>query len=230
MNPLGQLISIAEANLMLRPLLECPASSSDAQVLPQGASRSNFSQYKGSPAYPTVELAGMAGSYLWALAQKNLNVIYANDLAYEVRGIDAVAKKMDTGRLLIVESKGTTRKLSSPATYLKTTKTMGRQLSWLWCWNAVISLAENPFTAEAFLALYKPMILGQVERCLAVTRVRQVGVVEGYQIEETRTWGEEELCEKYPWLAEEKDWGKLRVWLGELDEERIGKGRGQGGI
>ena len=216
MNPLGQLIRIAEANLMLRPLLEGPASSSDAQVLPQGSSRSNFPQPEGSPVYPTVELAGMAGTYFWALAQKNLNVIYANGLAYEVRGIDAVAKKMDTGRLLIVESKGTTRKISSPAAYLKTTKTMGRQLSWSWCWNSVISLAENPFTAGVFMDLYRPMILGQVERCLAVTRVSRVGA-EGYQIEETRTWGEEELCGNYSWLAEEKDWGRLRAWLEELD-------------
>lgn len=115
---------------------------------------------------------------------------------------------------MIVESKGTTKQLSSPCTYLKRTKTRGRQLSWDWCWDAVINMAEFPTTASAFLALYEPMILGRVERMFAVTRVERAE--DGFMVRETKAWDEEAL-RRYPWLAEQRNWERQRAWLAELE-------------
>ena len=121
-----------------------------------------------------------------------------------------------SGNLVILEGKGSTRPIRTPASYLKRTKTKGRQLSWDWCWSSAIDLAEHPATAVAFLGLYQGLILGKAERMLAVTKARRV--TGGFLAEEVEVWDEARLAQ-YPWLAEPRDWTRQQEWLADLDGE-----------
>ena len=221
MNPLAEIIAIAKMNLAV---WRQHVDSDDGTDLGHGwlsplsptATLSRFPTATDGPVvYPSIEMAGLAGMYRWVLGQEDLDVVYANDLAYEVRGIDAVTKRKDSETFVLVEARGTTRPLRTPPAYLRKTKTRGRQLSWDWCWNATIDLAEFPTTAAAFLALYGPMILGRAERLLVVTQVKRVE--DGYSAGETIVWDETAL-RRYPWLARERDWEQQRRWLRDLGE------------
>jgi hypothetical protein len=44
----------------------------------------------GAPLYPSRELAGTAGLYRWLSQQKFGDVVFANDLSWQVHGLDAV--------------------------------------------------------------------------------------------------------------------------------------------
>jgi hypothetical protein len=212
-NPLQQLIAIAVKNRALwhesstqelTPLLTLPATSSI----------SPFPQQVAATVYPNKESGGVAGLYAWLLGQSSFEVRFANDLAYEIHGLDAVAYNHATRRYLLCEAKGTTRKIKSPGSYLKRTKTKGRQLSWMWCWASIIDLAEHGPTADAFLTLLHPLILDNtVDRLLAVTRLHREP--EGFTIQETRVWDEAAL-HRYPWIRQPYDWTKHRQWLEEL--------------
>ena len=219
MNPLAQLVAIARLNLGIWKdhvhEADAPALGSTwLGSLPAGSTIETLPTNGDAVVYPSIELAGMAGMYLWLLGQADLDVVYANDLAYEIHGIDAVAARRSTGRFVVLEAKGTTRPFKHPGGYLAKTKHKGRQLSWDWCWSSTVDLAEHPSTAAAFLGLLGPMILGGVERMLLATKVEKVD--EGYVVDQTSVWGDREL-RRYPWMAQEKDWSRLRGWLGELE-------------
>lgn len=169
--------------------------------------------------YSKVETAGVVGAYRQIDAMPGYEVIFCNDLAYETCGIDVIAKHRESRRYLICEAKGTTGAFGSPATYLKTTKHKGRQLSWQWSWTSLVDFSDSPTASSVFLELYRSMILEQeIERLLCVTKAEKVPG--GYVAGETRTWAETELsC--YEWFRMTKDWSKLRGWLGELDILRM---------
>jgi hypothetical protein len=213
-NPLQQLIAIAEANRALWHV-RAPVAYTSLLALPDGSTTSPFPTNDEGVVYPSRELGGVAGLYAW-LQASSVEVLFANDLAYEVRGIDAVAYDAAADRYVLCEAKGTTRAFTSPGSYLKWTHLKGRQLSWLWCWASLIDLAEHGPAADAFLTLLRPLIIeGRVDRLLAVTRLQPIR--EGFTIQETRVWNEDALS-RYAWLREPHDWTKHRAWL--HDEEQ----------
>ena len=62
----------------------------------------------GAPRYPSAELGGVAGLHHW-LSEQNLGeVVFANDLSWEVRGVDAVVRDRHSDRYILCEAKGTT--------------------------------------------------------------------------------------------------------------------------
>ncbi len=127
--------------------------------LPKGSNQVSFPTYNGKCIYPDIAMAGVAGLYRELTKNSNYKIIFSNELAYEIHGIDALAYNKKENQYLICEAKGTTIGEKSPAYYLKKTKKRGRQLSWQWCWNCIIDFAEFPATANVFLELYGPLIL-----------------------------------------------------------------------
>ena len=124
----------------------------------------------GQILYPNKELGGVAGLYTW-LQQHSYQVIFANDLAQEIHGIDAIAKSPYEDSYLICESKGTTHPFKTPREYLKKTKSKGRQLTWKWCWRSLIDMAELGPTANTFLDVLPVFLEGRVKRLLSVTKL-----------------------------------------------------------
>ena len=96
-NPLGELIAFAVRNAIeWKKFTSKSLSGRNSWLrLPVTAQIATLPKYRGKPVYPTVELAGTAGLYLWLL-QRSHEVLFANDLAYTIHGIDAIA--LDTRR------------------------------------------------------------------------------------------------------------------------------------
>ena len=171
-------------------------------------------------AYSSRELAGVAGLFNWIRRHTKMEVVFVNDFALEKWGIDAVAFDTRRGRYMICEAKGTSTEFRAAGTYLKVTKTRGRQLSWRWIWGCLVECACDPATAAAFLALYEPVITRRaVTRLLSVSQLTPIGT--GFRIEETKVWQERELA-RYSWLRERPPWTKQRRWLAELRKARSG--------
>lgn len=167
----------------------------------------------GAPVYPTRELGGVAGLYNWITDQNLGDVVFANDLSWEVRGVDAVYRDHRTGRYVLCEAKGASNPIAGgPLSYLRRTRSKGRQLSWEWCWTTLVDFACVGTTAPAFLNLLKPFLQGQVDRLLCVTELRPEN--NGWRIVQSKTWREEELL-KVPELALAYDLDRQRVWMSE---------------
>lgn len=219
-NPLHHMVMIAELNRVTWLKSHGGKGSVDLGKgwlvpLPQGAESEPFPLHEGRPIYPKIETAGIVGAYQHIDSLPGYEVIFCNDLAYETPGIDIVAKHRHTGRYLVCEAKGTTNEIGSPASYLKLTKSKGRQLSWQWVWRSLVYCADSPAASSVFLELYRPMILEQgIERLLCVTKVDSV--LGGFILAETRAWEEKELA-SYTWFSVSKNWGKLCGWLMEMD-------------
>lgn len=183
--------------------------------LPETSFKTSFPKYLDKTIYPNVETAGIAGLYDELNKKTNYRVIFSNELAYEIHGIDALAYDKEENQYLICEAKGTTIQKKSPSYYLKNTKKRGRQLSWQWCWNCIVDFAEFPATANVFLEIYKSIILNQnVKRLLSVTFCRKIK--DGYLIQKTRTWDEEEL-NRYEWFNQQMDFSKQKEWLEQIE-------------
>ena len=122
----------------------------------------------------TIEAAGVLGVYAWLSGHPHLNVLFVNDLAQEIHGIDAVAQDSRTGEILIIECKGTTRPISGgPRSYLGKTKRSGRQLSRRWCWSSLLDCAAYAPTAPIFLRTYGHFLMEHFTRLLIVSGVRE---------------------------------------------------------
>lgn len=171
----------------------------------------------GAPLYPTRELGGTAGLYRWLAGQDLGEVVFANDLSWTVHGVDAVLRDRRTGRYILCEAKGTGRPIAdSPLSYLRRTRTKGRQLSWMWCWRSLADCALTATTAPLFLGLLSPFLGGQVERLLVVTRLGRDG--EGWTVGDARAWTEAHLA-TFPELAAPYDLDRHRRWLADLAAE-----------
>lgn len=183
--------------------------------LPKSSFKNSFDNFMDKVIYPDVETAGIAGLYNELNKKTDYRIIFSNELAYEIHGIDALAYNKEENQYLICEAKGTTIQKKSPSYYLKNTKKRGRQLSWQWCWNCIIDFAEFPATANVFLEIYKSIILNQnVKRLLSVTFCRKIN--DGYLIQKTRTWDENEL-NSYEWFNQKKDFSKQKGWLEQIE-------------
>ena len=221
-NPLHQILLIAKASSKYWELSNNDGVSdiylceNHLTILPKSSYKISLPCYKGRVIYPNVENAGVAGLYFIIKEYPNYNIIFGNDLAYEIHGIDALAYNKEKNHYLICEAKGTTLREKSPSYYLKKTKNRGRQLSWKWCWNCLIDFAEFPPTASVFLNLYKPFILGKgVKRILSVTFCQKEE--NGFSIIYTKIWNENDLtC--YNWFKDERDFSKQRKWLKEIEQ------------
>jgi hypothetical protein len=211
-NQLARLVVHALANAILWQRWNRGATSQkqgDWLRLPQKAKISSFPMHRGKCVYPSLEHVGTAGLYQWLLLQR-WKVLFANDLAYTIHGIDAIAHDVRRNVFLVCEAKGTELPFKSPGAYLLRTA-KGRQLSWQWCWSSLVDFADSAPTARAFLELFKPMIFqDNVERLLSVTRAKRVK--NGFVIRETRIWHEPELQQVEP-LRIRKNWTKERRWL-----------------
>lgn len=200
-NPLHALCLVAARNLALAgeelavdgdgPALAPWAGTFPAEAFPEADD--------GEPLYDSVEFAGEAALYRHLNAAPDLEILFTGALGWQLRGIDAIARRQSDGVLILCEAKGTSRAIAPPLSYLGETKTRGRQLGWRWCWNALLDMAEYPATAAVFLALLRPMLEGRVERLLVASHaVRRNG---GWRIAETRPYEETKL-KRYPVLAQ----------------------------
>lgn len=136
----------------------------------------------------TIEQGGILGLYRY-LGERKLRYRFGNDLSRIIHGIDAIA--LDESRLLLCESKGTTRPHRSARSYLRKTKTKGRQLDSTWCWRSFWPLSQNTHSARVFLEHVRSVAMGRYERVLCVTQVRKKD--RGYELGESRVWDEREL-------------------------------------
>lgn len=175
-NSLHALFKIAQANLAIANAIY-PTSE---HGLPWASWLGTFDQEtptreSGYALYDSVELAGEVGLYEHIEADPDLEILYTGACAWEVRGVDAVARRRSNGQYVICEAKGTERSLaSSPLYYLHQTQHKGRQLTWEWCWKSPVDMADHPTTAQAFLEMLEPMLNGNIERLLVVSRVARV--------------------------------------------------------
>jgi hypothetical protein len=169
----------------------------------------------GVPLYPSRELAGTAGLYLWLSQQNFGEVVFANDLSWQVHGLDAVVHDRRRDRYLLCEAKGTERPLhTSPLPYLRQTRRKGRQLSWVWCWRSLADCAFVATTAPLFLGLLGPFLEGRVERFLVVTLIDKEN--EGWKINRSRAWEEADLA-AFPELTQPHDLDRQRAWYAALE-------------
>jgi hypothetical protein len=183
--------------------------------LPKKSYKTSLPKYLDKTIYPDVETAGIAGLYNELKEKTNYNVIFSNELAHEIHGIDALAYSEEENLYLICEAKRSTIQKRSPSYYLKNTKKRGRQLSWQWCWNCIVDFAEFPATANVFLELYKQIILNRnVKRLLSVSFCQNIN--KGYIIQNTKIWDESALnC--YEWFNQKKDFSKQKKWLQQIE-------------
>ncbi len=175
-----------------------------------------FEQYGEKSIYDTKELAGVAGLY-YALQEQGYQIVYANDLGLSIVGIDCIAVKDKTW--YIGEAKGTTSKRTALSSFLKNTKTKGRQMSWDWIWHSLVNFAEDPLNAGVFLSLYKDIILQtNTKRIVGVSQLAKVK--HGYIISSTQIYEE-------PHIASLKNMNcftnmkRLQEWLKTVDIEKI---------
>ncbi len=213
-NPLHEMAIIAKRLAELMP--DATNGQGDtATPWSAGFSTEDFPVVNGTAtAYPSKESGGVAGLYYALESFSNWQTIFANDLAWDIHGVDAVAYNSRTDEYLLCEAKGTSlAKLRSVCSYLKATKTKGRQLSWQWCWASFVDCAGLASTAPLFLRLLKPFLEGRVQRMLAVTQLKQDAM--GCIISATKTWGESELCQ-FSDLDAPYDLSKQRLWLDEM--------------
>lgn len=220
-NPLHQYILVAEMGLKYwercneNGFSNIYLGEKYLTCLPKSSFKNSFDNFMDKVIYPDVETAGIAGLYNELNKKTDYRIIFSNELAYEIHGIDALAYNKEENQYLICEAKGTTIQKKSPSYYLKNTKKRGRQLSWQWCWNCIIDFAEFPATANVFLEIYKSIILNQnVKRLLSVTFCRKIN--DGYLIQKTRTWDENEL-NSYEWFNQKKDFSKQKGWLEQIE-------------
>lgn len=165
----------------------------------------------------SIELAGVVGLYEWLAANGDYEFRFGNDLSQIVHGIDAIAHI--GSKYLLCESKGTTVFRGGPLSYLKRTKTYGRQLSWRWCWNRLIYLACYGHTAATFLETLTPFIFGRAQRALIVSEVATIE--NGYlPTQRHRAWLEPELS-RVDGLAERHNHDSQEKWLRELIVEGV---------
>ena len=164
----------------------------------------------------SAEDGGVLGASLALRKDPDCLPIFSNDLGYTRFGIDVVAQDRREHRYLICEAKGTINGIGSPGIYLKETRHKGRQLSWGWCWISLCEFGLHGPTARIFLLLFRDVLLGRVERCLAVTRLLPRG--RKFLVNESRILRESEL-RKWNWLAEKPDWSRELQWLEELDSK-----------
>jgi len=224
-NPLHHIIQIAELN---NELWQIENENNFSKInlgdhyltkLPIESTSEPFPHINGYTIYPSIEKLGVAGLFNELKKRSNYEVIFSNDLAYEIHGIDAIAYDPSTEEYLICEAKGTRRAIKNLLFYLKKTKQKGRQLSWEWCWASLIDFAEFPPTANVFLELYDKFISNKnVSRLLSVTKGFKYHV--GYIIRETKLFFENEL-HKYDWLTQTINTVELHKWIGEIDRSKI---------
>lgn len=222
-NPILELIAVARENLVIANT-HLPFAESGLPLAPWTntfATRPFPKTPEGKPLYDTVEFAGEAGLYEVLAASPELEVLITGALAWQVRGIDAIARHRRTGSYVICEAKGTQNPVAaSPLTYLHTTHHKGRQLSPEWCWKSLVDMADHPTTALAFMHLLEPLLHGRYERLLAVTQV--VGRRRGYQATTRRIFAEAELaqyapiCQAYDLTRQQHMWEALPARLRKL--------------
>jgi hypothetical protein len=162
----------------------------------------------------SAEDGGVLGASLALRKDPGCVPIFSNDLGYTRFGIDVVAQDRRDNRYLICEAKGTINRIGSPGIYLKETRHKGRQLSWHWCWISLCEFALHGPTARIFLLLFRDVLRGRVERCLAVTRLLQRGP--NWLVDESRILRESELLD-WDWLAKKPKWSRELQWLDEFE-------------
>lgn len=198
-NPMQELIAVARENLVIAKT-HLPFDATGLPLAPWSnifSSRPFPTTTEGKPLYDTVEFAGEAGLYEELAANPELDVLMTGTLAWQVRGIDAIARHRPTGCYVICEAKGTQSPIAeSPLIYLRTTRHKGRQLSPEWCWKSLVDMADHPTTALAFMHLLEPLLHGRFERLLAVTQV--VKRRRGYLATTRRIFPEAELAQYAP--------------------------------
>lgn len=129
----------------------------------------------GQPPPPRdLEDAGIVGFYDHIRADQRYTVIFENTLGYEIRGLDVILRDEQTKKLIFVELKGTSRKIRGPLSYLKRTKTKGRQLSWEWVFRSLLNVHHAMAASSVLLYCLEPIFSGEAERWLAVTRATRV--------------------------------------------------------
>ena len=172
----------------------------------------------------SAEDGGVLGASLALRKDPDCLPIFSNDLGYTRFGIDVVAQKRRDGRYLICEAKGTINRIGPPGIYLKETRHKGRQLSWHWCWISLCQFAMHGPTARIFLLLFRDVLRGRAERCLAVTHLLRRG--RNWLVDETRILRESELLDS-DWLAQKPNWSRELQWLEAL-ESNDGQRRQEG--
>ncbi len=162
----------------------------------------------------SIEVAGVLGMYTALSKERSLNVLFANDLAQEIHGLDAVMHDPARDRFILVESKGTTRSLKAPpGSYLGKTKRKGRQMSTDWCWHSLKDFAAFATTAPIFLRVLGPFLDSRCERLMVVTEATKVDC--GYRFGDSVAFDEVALQQALG-SDETVDYNEQRRWLAEI--------------
>ncbi|MFA0964461.1 hypothetical protein AB9P05_21825 [Roseivirga sp. BDSF3-8] len=123
------------------------------------------------PAPPRdMEDAGIVGFFDDIRQNARYTVIYENTLGYEIHGLDALLRDEETGHIIFIEIKGTSRKIASPLSYLKRTKRKGRQLSWEWLYRSLEEAAHSMASSALYLYCLPHLVHSTVERWLVISR------------------------------------------------------------
>lgn len=142
-NPLAALVSAAEINQAIaRQAFPETKEGLPFEPWPGGFESSEPPQVDGAIFYPSIELAGEAALYEAIHADPDLETLFTSAGAWQVHGIDAIARS-STGGYVLREAKGTTLALSgTPLPYLKKARHKGRQLTRRWRRDSLIDISR----------------------------------------------------------------------------------------
>ena len=172
----------------------------------------------GVTIYPSKELAGVAGLYE-SLRAMGHEIIFANDLSLDIRGIDVIALNEKTNEYIICEAKGSSSdKIKTFSHYLKNTKSKGQQLSYKWCWASLVDYAFKASTAGIFLKLFEPIIHNKIQRMLCLSLLEECNL--GYTIKNKKIWTEDEMSTK-SWFRDSYDFSKQQKWYKEIHDANL---------
>lgn len=177
------------------------------------------------PAPPRdMEDAGIVGFFDDIRTDSRYTVIYENTLGYEIHGLDALLRDEETGHIIFIEIKGTSRKIASPLSYLKRTKRKGRQLSWEWLYRSLEEAAHSMASSTLYLYCLPHLVHSTVERWLVISRSE---VEDGRRVnKEVKVYKEDKLSgipklnDRTVLDALHASYEAVAPWLGKIDELR----------
>ncbi len=217
MNPLEKLIVIALLNKYIIDNNPNYITTKENIIsIPNNIEVDNFYKQENIIFYDTKEMAGIAGLYL-TLKKEDYKIVYSNEMGLSIRGIDCIAIKNNIW--YICEAKGTTTNKNTVSSFLRNTKTKGRQMSWNWIWRSLVEFAEDPFNSKVFLNLYQNIIYKKnVKRLVGVSYLERVDNM--FSIKNTNLYYEKEI-NKLKGMNLFTNKKNLQEWLNSLNIKSV---------
>jgi hypothetical protein len=211
LNPLQKIILVAEINkFIIENQQGFDFLIEDIIIpIPTDSVNSKFERFNSEILYDNKELAGVAGLFLKLKEDKDVKIIYSNDLGSSITGIDCIAVK--NNKYIICEAKGTTSKKKYISSFLKKTKTKGRQMSWDWIWKSIVNFADDSRNSIVFLHIYENVIkLENISRLVSISSLKKIR--NKYTIQETKFYKDEDI-KHLKGISSFTNQEKLKDWL-----------------